>query len=282
MPRRTAPIVACLSVLALGLGACRTGSTGAQNDTRSVLSVFAQPTPRDAAMMAVDEFNPDNRRRGLSMLANAQFGGEDVYIELYEAALRDGDPAVRGVAVRALGTHGGPRHVGLIVEQLEDPSPLLRWEAATALQRLHEPRAAIPALLGAADDRREPDADVRAAAVTAMGQYADRRVLDGLIGALDDPSLLVNHAARGSLWVLTGQDFGDRVPEWIEWLAAAEDPFEGRGPYRYPVFTRDRRFVEWIIPFMEPPNEVSAAPAGMSFSDSDPSAEAGAGDVRNN
>ncbi|GAB4517499.1 MAG: hypothetical protein Tsb0013_21750 [Phycisphaerales bacterium] len=244
------------------IGGCRTGSSGARSN-ESIFELVAPPTPAEAAEMASDPFNPDRRQTGMLLLANAPFGGESVYIRLYEVALEDEDTGVQTVGVKALGLHGSPRHVAPIGEKLASgEDPVLRWEAARSLQRLHEPEAAIPALLEAMST--DDEADVRAACATALGQYAQPRVFDALVAALDDPSLNVNLAAQGALGVLTGQRLGSTPTPWLDWADSTSDLFADRGDYEYPVFQRDRRLAEWIVPWLDPPNETPAAPAGMA------------------
>jgi HEAT repeat protein len=184
-----------------------------------------------------------------------------VYVDLYHAALQDGDAGVRTAAVRALGLHGRPEQATDLLPMLKDEDRILRWESAVALQRLHN-RGVIDALIERLDPEREEDAEVRAAAAVALGQYAEPRVLDALINSLDDADLAVNRATGRSLETLTGQTLGGEAGPWLTWVRQAEDPFADKQPFEYPVFQRDRRFVEWVVPWMDPPNEVAAAPAG--------------------
>jgi len=236
---------------------------GATSDTDSILSLFAPPSPAEAAAMAVNEFNADDRQTGILLLSNAPWGGADVYVRLYRLGLDDEDSAVRSAAARALGLHGEVEDAVRVAELLTDPDRLVRWEAARTLQRLHNPRV-VGRLLTRTDIRREQQAQVRAAAATALGQYAEQRVLDALILALDDPDLTVNAAARQSLRTLTGQDFGFEPRPWVTFARGTGDPFAGRVEYRFPAFHRDRKWFEYFNPFFEVPNELSAVPVGMT------------------
>ena len=216
--------------------------------------------------MASDPFNPDRRQTGMLLLANAPFGGESVYIRLYEVALDDEDSGVQTVGVKALGLHGSPRHVAPIAQILTDAEDtVLRWEAARSLQRLHDAESAVRPLITALSD--DDEADVRAASATALGQYRSRRVFDALVSSLDDPSLRVNMAAENALHTLTGQRLGTKPTPWLDWADGMSDRealFAQGLDYEYPVFQRDRRLSEWIVPWLDPPNETSAAPAGMA------------------
>lgn len=233
------------------------------SEAESIFSVFAPPSPAEAAAMAVNEYSADDRQLGILLLANAPWGGSEVYVNLYRLGLDDEDGAVRTAAVRAIGLHGSPEDAERIATMLDDPDRLVRWEAARSLQRLHNP-AVAGALITKTSGSNEDEVPVRAAAATALGQYPEQRVLDALILALDDPDLTVNAAARDSLAVLTGEDFGYEPRPWVEFVRGNPEPFAGRELYTYPAFSRDRKWFEWFNPFFDVPNEISAAPVGMT------------------
>jgi HEAT repeat protein len=189
-------------------------------------------------------------------------GDKPIYIkELYVPHLTDVDANVRAVSVFSLGMHGSPDHVPQIVPLLKDPDRHVRISAARALQRLHNP-AAVDGLLEAIDPREE-DTDVRAEAADALGQYAEVRVLDKLIAALDDPQLIVNRTAIRSLKTLTGQELPDDRLAWTKWEQSATAPFAGQRAYVYPVFSREKSWLEYIPFVPDPPNETPGQPAGM-------------------
>jgi len=261
--RRVHPPTALLiAVLALCLSACA-GKAPDPTQSESVLGIFAPPTPAEAAAWAADPYDADKRQRGVILLANAPFGGERPYLRLYEVRMTDEDPIVRAAALKALALHGTSDHAPAIAERLtQDASDAVRREAARALQRIHDP-AVVDALLLAIDPDREEDADVRANAARALGQYASPRVAQALIGALNDRRLNVNANALDSLAVLTGEDFGYDSRAWLAWTAETPDLFAGRTTYEYPVFRRDPRIWEFLLPFWDPPNEVAATPVGM-------------------
>lgn len=262
--------VAGLGAAALLLGACE--GNRASDKSQSVLDLLpAQPTPVDAAKWMFDPYDPDKRFRGTVLLANAPFGGEAVYIKGYIDHLTDLDASVRAASAFALGQHGSPEHVPLILPLLTQEDRQVRTSAVRALQRLHNPVAVSP-LLDLLNPGKETDADVRAEAASALGQYAEPRVLQGLIGALGDERLGVTSQAGASLHTLTGQTFGDNRGAWFDWAAATTDPFAGRTAYLYPVFNRDKSFLEHIPFWPPPPNETAAQPAGMPAALATPSA----------
>lgn len=272
---------------ATSLVSCRGIRSSGGQKPDSIFGAFAPPTPAEAAAWAADEFDADKRYQGTLLLANAPFGGESAYVQMYAKATQDEDPLVRSAAVRGLSFHGSPEHVPPIMKQFDDPDRLLRWECARALQRIHNPDA-IPALLKHATEKEEPDVMVRAASADALGQYSQPRVLDGLIAALGDRDLSVNDAALRSLRTLTGQDFGDDLRSWVAWKKQASAPFAARRDYVYPVFHREKTWLEWALPIFQPPNEIVSTPAGLTVGSAGgganpaDSAQPGPDSVRNN
>lgn len=220
-------------------------------------------SPQELINAAMNQFNADDRARGITRIATREFGADPVFVELYRLGVADGDAAVRAAAARALGLHGSAEDAQRVGPLLTDEDQLVRWQAAIALQRLHDPLL-VEALIDRMRLANEPDVQVRAAAATALGQYEQRRVLDALVAALDDPDLAVNDAARESLRTLTGQrELGYLPREWVVWLRAAEEPFADREEFVYPAFNREVRWWEHLNPFYEVPNEMAARPAGM-------------------
>src|SRR5205085_10580382 len=129
--------------------------------------ISTQPTPRDAAAWATDTYDADKRARGITLLANAPFGGADAYLAMYRDYLKDASPGVRAGAARGLGMHGSPDDVPAIVPLLKDPEKAVRLDAVKALQRLHNP-VAIDPLIALTKVDKEAEADVRAGAASAL------------------------------------------------------------------------------------------------------------------
>ena len=262
--RSTLRKLALLGMPALFLGAPLAGcdTMEANRGAKSVLSVLQPPKPQDAVELALDEYDADRRYQGTALLANAPFAGAAPYLELFRDAARDEDAGVRQVGVRALGIHGEPEDVPLIIGLLDDEEWLVRMESARALQRLHNTDAVAP-LIDRTVIETETQAAVRAEAVHALGQYRENRVLQVLVRALDDPSLAVNHHALESLEVLTGQNLGYEPAAWLTWLDQTDDAFRAGRVYTYPGFQRDKLWYEWI-PFVgSPPNEAESVPVGL-------------------
>ena len=226
-------------LLALGLAAsfcvgCTSGRGAAPGSSAM--------TPRQAALGAFNVYDADLRRRSVNELAAAPFGGEPKYVETYRTLLSDPDPTVRAASINALALHGGVDDTELLVLLMDDSAALVRRAAAKGLQRIHNPSAVKPLMDAMADD---PDADVRMSAADALGQYAERRVFDALVGALEDMHHSVVVAARRSLKTLTGYDFGSDGAMWITWAdQVGGDLFEHRETYTWRPYRKPRGIVD--------------------------------------
>ena len=262
-----------------GLAGLGCESRESMRGARSLLQL-AQPTsPLEAANMAIDPWDADARAKGTMLLANGYFGGEPPYRALYLDRTGDTDPNVRAAALRGLALHGQPEDVPVIIGLLDDENTRVRLEAARTLQRVHNseaidalivhsrlpvlPTPPTPTSPGSPGLAGESEPIVRAEAASALGQYAEPRVVVPLISALDDRFLSVNEAARASLTTLTGEDFGLDRKAWFAWYDKTKTPFAGRTAYVYPAFSRDKFFWEYIPFVPPPPNETASTPAGF-------------------
>lgn len=252
----------CLAALLLS------GCGGAGKNSDSVFGFLGDvmpPSPSEAARDAFNPYDADQRRRAINLLSNASFGGEDPYLKAYrlmlEPGMRDEDPTVRAAALRALGRHGSPQDVRLIIPHLSASEPrFVRTEAATALQRLHSP-AAIDPLIGVLRD--DEAAEVRALAANALGQYAEPRVFQALVGALHDTDYSVVTQSIGSLELLTGRKFGEDGSQWLAWAEQTQDLFVERGTYFYPQYVKPPSLLERVQFWKERRKVEPRQPAGL-------------------
>lgn len=242
--------------LAGGLGGCET----AAQDFGEFMN-FNAPSPTEAATWMFHR-DAEKRRLGITLISNSYFGGEEPYMKVYREAITDADPMVRAACARALGFHGAPEDALPLATALSDSSELVRWESAKALQRIYN-EAAVPALNNAVVN--DSSVDVRMAAANALGQYRERRVLEALIRALDDPSLGVSHHAQRSLRILTGENFGSDPVAWFDWSRSAAEPFAKARLYTYPVYRRDPTFIETFTPFGRKTWEEPGVPVGWPY-----------------
>lgn len=259
----------CALALGAALGGCSAFSSANRQQMAEANSVLApimkRTSPAEAASWAADPYDADKRARGMNLLMNAPWGGEQVYLDLYRQRITDESTPVRAVAARALALHGTPADVERIVPLLKEDQPLVRLEATRALQRLHNPVAVGP-LIERLQPDKESEPEIRAEAASALGQYPESRVLQALIAAVADTSLLVNTEALSSLRTLTGnEELGMDRKAWVQWAKETDKPFAHQQPYIYPVFWREKRWIDHI-PFMPAvPNEQASTPVGFTM-----------------
>lgn len=223
---------------------------------------FNLPSPAQAATDMFHE-DPERRRRGISLIANSYFGGEPVYVEVYQKAVTDSDAMVRAAAARALALHGKGSDALLVTPLLHPAeSEIVRIEAAFALQRLHDEGAIDAMIQGMKGDS---DERIRAGLALGLGQYARLDVAEALAGALNDSSLTVNIRALRSLRIMTGQDFGIDAKAWRAYLTGTAEPFAGGTAYLYPTFNRQLSWLEKISPLGQPVFEEQAPARGQDW-----------------
>ncbi len=244
-----------------------TGCDTISEDFNNIMSGFNQTSPYEAAVWAADFNNPGKQRQGVVLLSNADFGGEEDYLQLYRTLVADSqDPLVRAAAIRALGRWGRGEDARLIAEQLGSTSTQVRLESAIALQRIHEPpiEDQIWKRLVMVDEEEA----VRIELAIALGQYDSDASFQALCLALDDRSLAINLAAADSLRVMTGQDFALDANGWLSWYDAVRgsstDPFADGETFLFPTFQRRIGFLESLAFWNSTTFEQPGVPRGMT------------------
>ncbi len=246
---------------AVAIGCFLSGCSTIGDDIDSLTSDLVAKTPLEAAEMMMDPHDPDRRRIGTVLISNAPFGGAEIHLNAYRDKVRhEHNPLALAAALTALGRHGQTDDAVLIAGLLDHENVQVRWEAAKALQRIHNPVAVPPLLKTLAKD--DEHSDVRVAAATALGQYPEDRVFHGLISALDKRELAINLAAQKSLITLTSQSFGLNRTDWYQWYQVAQDPFADRKEYLYPTYQRDETWIERLTFWSTPSFEKPAPPVG--------------------
>lgn len=239
------------------------------DDYNNLAQGFSPPTPQQAALMAVDQYDADERRAGITLLANSPFGGAPEYLKLYrDYVVEDRDPLVRAASIKALARFGNPDDALLIVPWLSrsnEESSQVRRASATAMQRLHNP-SVVPSLLRSLRDQDE-ESQVRSSVATALGQYPENQVFTGLIAALQANDLSINLSAAQSLHCLTGQVFGTDWDAWYEWGAMVvetnQNVFASMSVYEYPTYQHEARWWDNLTFWEHRIHERPDAPAGL-------------------
>ncbi len=255
-----------LAAAVMVLGGCALEGGRDQSIFSDMIEKFSPPTPSEAARDAFNVYDADKRRNAINLLASSSFGSLPPYVRTYRLLLDDSDPSVRAACVKALGAHGEVSDAETIAGLLSDPSAFVRWEAAKALQRIHNPVAIDPLRRTLAGDE---DDDVRMAAADALGQYASSAVFDSLIGALTDANFAVALAARESLHTLTGQDLGSEPRDWMAWADQHRDNlFAGQQVYVYHPYQKPPSRFQKLNPWYEQPPPEAKMPVGLQAQDS--------------
>ncbi|HUG68789.1 MAG TPA: HEAT repeat domain-containing protein [Pirellulaceae bacterium] len=87
----------------------------------------------------------------------------------------------------------------------------------------------------------DSDLDVRLAATTQLAKFQEKRSLQALAIALNDKNPALQHRAVQSLKSVSGQDYGDNVPAWRDFV-------EGRSPAlpEPPTIAERLRSMNWF------------------------------------
>ena len=117
---------------------------------------------------------------------------QDLIREMYDSD----DEEVRASAVYAMGRSGDDEWLSFIVDEMENPSPMMRYEAATAAGRLSN-EDVIPDLMRLVENDIDPD--VQSAAVNALGIIGGPRGEEALQRCLKHADERVQAAAQDAL-----------------------------------------------------------------------------------
>jgi hypothetical protein len=246
-------LVACLAMLA---GGCKGNKDEYSVDYMIKHGLFGADdgSPYEQAQMAFDERDPDVRRTAIEKLSQNERVLRDPYLKRFaqlSKPVEEEDPSVRAVAVRTLGRAGDRKYMPEIIAALDDPDPMVRWDACVVLDRMPDEKAVIR-LRQMTMDANET-VDVRAAAATALKHYRQDAVYRTLLRALDDPDFTVRSAAHESLVAMTGRDFGYDPMKWADDPSNVGDETLPEPAVRY----RKRPWWDW----MKVTSETESAPS---------------------
>ena len=135
--------------------------------------------------------------------------------QLAEEFRAEGDPLIRAQMVRTLAKLKGDDSDAVLREAMEDGSLDVRIAACQAWGSRKSPEAIE--LLG----RRiasDTNTDVRLAAARALGETGDRAAVSKLGVALEDSDPALQYRAVLSLRKLTGENLGNDVNRWREYV----------------------------------------------------------------
>jgi HEAT repeat protein len=133
------------------------------------------------------------RRRAVEAIA---YSGEAGVREIIEAAYYDEDEKMQASALFAMGRSADPYWCKLLVNELENPNPELRFEAARACGEL-ESSLAVSKLIEIS--LVDPDREVQEAAVWALGRIGGREAREALEACYESDDEVLSQAAAEAL-----------------------------------------------------------------------------------
>jgi HEAT repeat protein len=134
----------------------------------------------------------DVRRRALE--AVSYFDDPAVH-DLLAEAYKSSDQKMKASAIFGMGHTLDASWTDIVLSELDNPAPEIRYEAARASGELADQRS-VPPLLKLLDD---PDVEVRLAAIASLGQVGGRRAAEGLSKCLQTENDATREAAEDAL-----------------------------------------------------------------------------------
>lgn len=151
--------------------------------------------------------------------------GDRTVLDAALGLLRGPDPLGRALAAEILSDLGGLEHpfgdeaVPALIRALDDPDPVVRRHAASALSHQEDPRAVGPL----ATRRDDPDPEVRYAVAVALAHQDDPAAVDALVALTRDARPAVRDWATFALGSLAPASTPAVIGALVERLADEDD-----------------------------------------------------------
>lgn len=163
--------------------------------------------------------------RAIAKASEAPASRSAAIAQLRQAYYQETDPQLRMELLRILATLEGGLDRMIIERAAQDDAVMVRVELCRILSR--QPSAhALPVLIHLANSDQE--ADVRLAAIKALGRYKDPEAARALVGFLRDRDPATQYLAAQSLKNTTGQNFGVDPQKWEAFVLGNEIPSQNR------------------------------------------------------
>lgn len=225
--------------IVLVLAGCISGCDGAKTRWQE-----SRRSPQQWLDVALESRQADERRKAVDALASGRAATEEWAVKAFDSIARtDVDSMVRVAALRGLRRSMSAATVPTLVKLLTPGTPPadarpapgpVRWEAMQLLRDIGrdgnvpaDRQSAVAEVLVQRAER-DPDRNVRIAAVEAMGDYRETRVTQALLAALKDRDFAMQSAAEGSLRRITGESHAYDAEEWS--TALSKSPAQSQGP----------------------------------------------------
>lgn len=255
--RGTSPLDRRWTLLAGTLLSCLPLLAGCSSDKadKSFKAFVFRPTPGRAVLFALQEENPDTRRRYLRTIIKRKELTHDWCVKSLDVIARtDADSQVRCLAIRALAKGGRPEGAETALSILNPklttkPVRLgedeVRFDCLSLLEQYLQAGkvpagqmdAVREAVTRAAADETNPQA--RMVAVRSLRHFPGKESLAILVNTLRENNFGLMFEAEMSLRSLTGRVGDYEADHWQAWLSQSEDPFAGRSAYIQMIRTRD-------------------------------------------
>lgn len=132
------------------------------------------------------------RRRAVEALS---FINDERITEIIEQAYAERDEAMKASALFAMGRNADPAWADIVLEELENASAMIRFEAVRASGELQLEKAAAKLVKLTQD----PDAEIKAMAIWALGQIGGKQAESTLHQLAHDPNEATSEAALDAL-----------------------------------------------------------------------------------
>lgn len=182
-----APIVRSAAAIALG----RFVLLGELEEIDRAPAMLAEKALLETLRYAGEE--SEVRRRAVEAIA---YSGEVGVREIIEAAYYDEDEKMQVSALFAMGRSADPYWRKLLLQELDNPNPELRFEAARACGELEASSAVSQLAQMSLDD---PDREVQEAAVWALGRIGGRKARQALEACYESDDEALSQAAAEAL-----------------------------------------------------------------------------------
>ena len=144
------------------------------------------------AVLADSDQPPDVRRRSLESIAPFNTGDIQSYVSW---AYNSGDLKLKSSSIFAMGRTGEPSWLPLLIKEIQNPEPTIRYEAAHAFGELGE-EDAVPHLINLLED---DDYLVQLAGINALGQIGGALAKKVLLHCAQEGDASLEEAARAEL-----------------------------------------------------------------------------------
>ena len=149
---------------------------------------------RDNLLVVVEDGDEDLEVRRRSLEAVAPFNTRDIE-KLVSWAYASGDLRLKSSAIYAMGRTGEASWLPLLIRELENSDPVVRYETANACGELGE-EDVVPHLIGLLED---DDYQVQIASLAAIGKIGGPLAKGALLHCLKEGDASLEEAARAAL-----------------------------------------------------------------------------------